>query len=280
MAYRSVRPLAISHAAGAGPGEEFDSRSRIPRSHRIGGRTRLAGGVGGAGIACLTIFSALTTAHDRITTRVTWTSDIARIVQARCVTCHSPGGRAPMSLGTYEEARPWARAIREEVLTRRMPKWHAARGYGDFSNDPSLSSFEIALIVAWADGGAPETLKDEWRRVPTDRGVQPPPTHPEAVERHLPCVAQPLPSGTLLAVRPRLAHGRSLALAVRLSGGRREIVGWIRNYDPDFPTTYWLRTPMVLGRESWLEAYRTDDSDGSAPAPSDCSVTLTFSEPG
>ena len=51
----------------------------------------------------------------------------------------SPDGRGPMSLATYEDARPWARAIKEEVMTRRMPKWHAVRGYGDFSNDPSLS---------------------------------------------------------------------------------------------------------------------------------------------
>ena len=71
-----------------------------------------------------------------------------------------------MSFRTYEDARPWARAIKEEVLTRRMPKWHAVRGYGDFSNDPSLSAFEIALIAAWADGGAPERPRPE-------RGAQP-----------------------------------------------------------------------------------------------------------
>ena len=59
-----------------------------------------------------------------------------------------------MSLAVYEDARPWAKAIKEEVLTRRMPKWHAARGYGDFSNDPSLSPFEIALIASWADAGS------------------------------------------------------------------------------------------------------------------------------
>src|SRR5262245_24896465 len=75
-------------------------------------------------------------AHDPTTTRVTWNREISRILQARCVSCHSSGGRGPMSLVAYEDARPWAKAIREEVLTRRMPKWHAARGYGDFSNDP------------------------------------------------------------------------------------------------------------------------------------------------
>src|SRR6187401_1506484 len=97
-------------------------------------------------------------AHERITTTVTWDREISAIVRARCVTCHRDGGRAPMSLSTWAEARPWARAIRHEVMTRRMPVWHAARGYGDFANDPSLSPFEIALVTAWVDGGAPRSF--------------------------------------------------------------------------------------------------------------------------
>ncbi len=71
-----------------------------------------------------------------------------------------------MSLASYEAARPWARAIKEEVLTRRMPKWQAARGYGDFSNDPSLSPFQIALVVAWADGGAPRGSDADLKATP------------------------------------------------------------------------------------------------------------------
>ena len=112
-------------------------------------------------ISCfgLLLISGSLAAHDRITTKVTWDREIAPIVRARCVTCHSPGGRAPMPLTTYEEARPWAKAIKEEVLARRMPKWHVVRGYGDFKNDPSLSAFEIALVAAWADGGAPASAK-------------------------------------------------------------------------------------------------------------------------
>src|SRR5918999_1436471 len=109
-----------------------------------------------ATLAGVALLGSGTRAHDPITTKVTWSGEIARIVEARCVGCHAPDGRAPMALTTWEEARPWAKAIKEEVLTRRMPKWHAARGYGDFSNDPSLSPFEIALIAAWADGGAPK----------------------------------------------------------------------------------------------------------------------------
>jgi len=61
-----------------------------------------------------------------------------------------------MPLTTYEEVRPWARAIRDQVLTRRMPKWHAARGYGAFVNDPGLTPFEQAVLVSWLDAGMPE----------------------------------------------------------------------------------------------------------------------------
>ena len=64
-----------------------------------------------------------------------------------------------MALTTYEEVRPWARAIKEQTLTRRMPTWHAARGFGAFKNDPSLTPIEIAMIVSWVNGGLPEGAK-------------------------------------------------------------------------------------------------------------------------
>jgi hypothetical protein len=60
-----------------------------------------------------------------------------------------------MSLTTYENVRPWARAIKEQVLARRMPKWHAARGFGSFTNDPTLTPIEQAMLVSWIDGGLP-----------------------------------------------------------------------------------------------------------------------------
>jgi hypothetical protein len=61
-----------------------------------------------------------------------------------------------MPLTTVEEIRPWARAIREQVLTRRMPKWHAARGYGAFLNEATLTPYEQALLIGWLDAGMPE----------------------------------------------------------------------------------------------------------------------------
>ena len=82
-------------------------------------------------MATAVLLGGYAAAHDPIGTKVTWDREIAPIVQARCVSCHSEGGKGP-PLMTYEEARPWAKAIKEEVLTRRMPKWAAVRGYGDF----------------------------------------------------------------------------------------------------------------------------------------------------
>jgi hypothetical protein len=99
--------------------------------------------------------------HPRITTTLLWAKDIAPILQRRCFSCHSPNNVA-MSFTTYAEARPWAAAIREEVLTRQMPPWSAVAGYGRFENDPSLTQGEWDLLVAWVDGGAPsgQTLQE------------------------------------------------------------------------------------------------------------------------
>ena len=88
---------------------------------------------------------------------VTFTKEVAPILQRSCVACHRPGLSAPMSLMTYEDARPWARAIKTRVAAREMPPWHLDRNVGiqQFKDNPSLSDAEISTIVKWADGGAP-----------------------------------------------------------------------------------------------------------------------------
>lgn len=93
--------------------------------------------------------------HDIVTTRLTWSREISRVVYHRCASCHRPGGSAPMSLLTYEEARPWARSMAEEVLDRRMPPWNPVKGFGEFKHDAGLSQEEIGLIAEWVEGGAP-----------------------------------------------------------------------------------------------------------------------------
>jgi hypothetical protein len=88
--------------------------------------------------------------------QVTFSKDVAPILQKRCQSCHRPGEVAPMSLVTYAESRPWARAIREKVVTRRMPPWPADPRHGSFRNDPSLTQDEIDVLVKWVDTGGAE----------------------------------------------------------------------------------------------------------------------------
>jgi hypothetical protein len=87
---------------------------------------------------------------------VTFSKDVAPIIQKNCMVCHRPGEVAPMAFTSYKEVRPWARSIREKVVTREMPPWFADPKHGEFSNDCRLSQKEIDTIVAWVEGGAPE----------------------------------------------------------------------------------------------------------------------------
>ena len=86
----------------------------------------------------------------------TYNADVASILNERCVICHRSGTVAPMSLVSYREARPWARAIKEKVRTREMPPWYADPRFGSFRNERRLTQAQIDTVVAWADGGAPE----------------------------------------------------------------------------------------------------------------------------
>jgi hypothetical protein len=88
---------------------------------------------------------------------VTFTRDVAPILQDKCQVCHRPDSIAPMSFLTWEETRPWAKSIKERVATRQMPPWHIDKSVGiqKFKNDRSLSDEQIATIVRWVDAGSP-----------------------------------------------------------------------------------------------------------------------------
>jgi hypothetical protein len=88
----------------------------------------------------------------------TFTKHVAPIFQAKCEACHRPDSIAPMSLRTFEEARPWAQSIKARVARRQMPPWHIDKTVGiqEFKNDRSMSDAEIATVVAWVDAGAPK----------------------------------------------------------------------------------------------------------------------------
>src|SRR5213082_3208425 len=90
----------------------------------------------------------------------TFSRDVAPILYKNCVECHRPAAMAPMSLLTYEDARPWARAIKQKVVARQMPPWGADPSIGTFANDISLKQADVDTIAAWVDGGAPEGSRE------------------------------------------------------------------------------------------------------------------------
>lgn len=94
--------------------------------------------------------------HDPITTKVMFNKEIVRIFQRHCLACHNSGTITNISLATYAQARPWAKAFKEEVLEKRMPPFQAVKGFGRFHDDYSLTQREIDQIVSWVEGGAPK----------------------------------------------------------------------------------------------------------------------------
>ena len=125
---------------------------------RFAGLRSILLGMAGA-IACTSVAAAQSTPPaPSPRPQATFTKDVAPILQRACQRCHRPGSIAPMSLLTYQDARPWARSIKREVEARNMPPWHIARGVGitKFKDDPSLTDEEIATIVKWVDAGAPQ----------------------------------------------------------------------------------------------------------------------------
>ena len=109
---------------------------------------------------CATLAAATATAQTpgkAAAAPVTFTKDIAPILQRSCQSCHRPGQMAPMSLLTYQDVRPWVRSIKQSVVSREMPPWGIDPHIGiqSFKNDPSLRPDEVETIVKWVDAGAP-----------------------------------------------------------------------------------------------------------------------------
>jgi len=109
-------------------------------------------------LACTTGKDAL--AHKPITSKYTFTEDVEPIVTARCGACHRPGGIGPMSLLTYDEARPWAESMRAELTAAHMPPWFAEIGVSEIKDVHRLSPREIDVLLTWITGGTPRGPAD------------------------------------------------------------------------------------------------------------------------
>jgi peroxiredoxin len=130
---------------------------------------------------------------------VTYSGEVAAILQGRCQSCHRPGQVGPFSLTSYDDARRWAASIREVVAERRMPPWHADPRYGHFSNDRRLSARERSTLLAWVDQGAP--LGDAVK-IPAPR------THPEGWSIGTPDLVFQIPEEYQVAAQGALPYVR------------------------------------------------------------------------
>lgn len=189
----------------------------------------------------LALFSS---AHDVITTPITYSREISRLIYSRCASCHREGGSA-FSLLTYPEARPWAKAIKEEVLERRMPPWGAVKGFGQFQDDQGLTQEQIALIADWVEGGAPEGDPALVPKLPDfDTRAAPAPAGPEiAVEGEI-ALRTPV---TVAGIRAaKVPEGSSLMVTAERPDGSIEPLLWLYEYKPRFARSYWYSAALKL----------------------------------
>ena len=105
--------------------------------------------------------AAALSAADTATAKVTFYKDVLPVLQKNCQECHRPGEAGPMSFVSYQETRPWAKAIRGAVLQHTMPPWYANPAHGEFRNERRLTEAETATLIAWAENGALEGIAKE-----------------------------------------------------------------------------------------------------------------------
>ena len=184
-------------------------------------------------------------AHDVITTKVTWSREISRLMFKRCTSCHRDGGSA-FSLTTYAEARPWAKAIKEETLERRMPPFGAVKGFGEFRDDQSLTQEQLELISDWVEGGAPE---GDPVLLPKNPDINPAPelapkSATELIVDGSKTLKQPM---AFVGIRPKtLLEGTSIRVVAERPDGTVEPLIWIYQFKPKFERTYYFRKPLAF----------------------------------
>jgi hypothetical protein len=100
-------------------------------------------------------------AHKAVTSKYTYNDDVFPILRDRCGRCHVPGGVAPMSLMTYDDAFPWGESIRAELIAAHMPPWNADGGFGELKHAHALSPNELDVILTWVTGGNPRGSLDQ-----------------------------------------------------------------------------------------------------------------------
>ena len=185
-----------------------------------------------------------TSAHDMGSTPVTWNREISRLVFERCASCHRPGGTS-FSLLTYADAQPRGVAIRDAVLSRRMPPWGAVKGFGNFRNDQALTQEQIELVTRWVGSDMP---RGDRRIVPKPPSFTDPPpvTVPSGALR----VSGPLTLDRPLALDAlfpeHVSPEQSIRVIAVLPDGRIRPLVWLHGYDERLPHLFLFREVLRL----------------------------------
>ncbi len=190
--------------------------------------------------------------HTFYTTKITWSKDVSRIAYRSCASCHRPDGPS-FSLMTYKEARPWAEAIKQQVLTRRMPPWNAVKGFGEFQDDHGLTQEDLEIIAEWVEGGAPEG---------NPLYLPPPPDFsPGEAEEHdqgqrlavsgMKVMRHPVEA---IGIEPNLVPATGvLQVVARRPDGAIEPLIWIAKVNSDYNKTYYFRRPLIFPAGTKIE---------------------------
>lgn len=194
-------------------------------------------------------------AHDIGGSKLTWNREISRLVFDRCASCHHQGGGS-FPLMTYRDLQPRQVAIRDAVLSRRMPPWGAVKGFGDFRNETALTQEQVEMMAEWIEGGMlrgnnakllPEPPKfDKTPSVPVASGGL-------VVDGDL-TLTQPLSVDGLMP--ERVPVGASMQIVAALPDGRVEPLLWLYEYRDVDRHPYLLRWPVRLPTGTQIRGVR------------------------
>ena len=196
-------------------------------------------------VALTFVVAGQLSAHDPNGVPISWNREISRIVYERCASCHREGGTS-FSLMTYQEAQPRAPAIKDAVLSRRMPPWGAVKGFGSFQDDEGLTQQQIELIADWVEGGT--------TRGNNPRMLPPLPRFEPAVEFRLPKNALAVTDGLTLehplsvaGVYPQhVPPGASMQIVAERPGGDVEPLIWLYEFKDSSRHPFLFRRPLEL----------------------------------
>jgi mono/diheme cytochrome c family protein len=196
-------------------------------------------------------------AHDVSTAPITWNREISRIFYARCVSCHRPDGTS-FSLMAYQDVQPRAVAVRDAVLSRRMPPWGAVKGFGDFRNDQALTAEQIELITDWVQDDTPKGNNARLLPpLPTFAAAAPftPPSNAIHVAGAL-TLESPLVLDGLLPDRG--VEGMQIT-AIRPDGSVEPLL-WLYGYKDAYRHPFLLRRPLALEAGTIIRGVRAPGS--------------------